>query len=141
MSGDRPTLPTFAELPVRAGAPAHSSWGLWGDEDRLGCWNLVDDAAARRGAAAVRSGRTFRLDAPHDPDLARFQKREPFVHRIERISGIAWDDVIDGFNTQGATQWDGPWGFAWCICSAKRLGTRGNDRLLRSRARAHQVQP
>lgn len=108
-------LPTFAELPVKASAPPHSSWGVWSDGDRLGCWNLVDEAAARRGAASVRSGRWFRLDAPHDPQLTRFMSRTPFEHRIESIMGIAWDDVIDSFNTQGSTQWDG-------------FGHVGNDR-------------
>ena len=33
------------------------NWGRWGDDDELGTANLLDDAAARRGAAAVRSGR------------------------------------------------------------------------------------
>ena len=100
-------LPSFAELPVSPSAPPHSSWGVWGDGDRLGCWNLVDEAAARRGAAAVRSGRWFRLDAAHDPYLTRYMSRVPFEHRVESIMGIAWDDVIDSFNTQGSTQWDG----------------------------------
>ena len=100
-------LPLFADLPITPNAPAHSSWGVWGAEDRLGCWNLIDDAAARRGAASVRSGRTFRIDAPHDPDLTRYMARTPFEHHVEPIMGVAWDDVIDAFNTQGSTQWDG----------------------------------
>lgn len=33
--------------------------------------------------------------------------RTPFEHRIEPIMGVAWDDVIDSYNTQGSTQWDG----------------------------------
>jgi kynurenine formamidase len=40
-----------------------SNWGRWGDDDELGTGNLLDDAAARRGAAAVRSGRRFDLAA------------------------------------------------------------------------------
>ena len=100
-------LPSFAELPVVATAPRHSSWGVWGEGDRLGCWNLVDDAAARRGAEAVRAGRTFRLDAPCDPRLTEYMGRTPLQHRIEPVMGVAWDDVVDSFNTQGSTQWDG----------------------------------
>lgn len=101
------SVPRFADLPITADAPRHASWGVWGADDRLGCWNLVDDAAARRGAASVRTGRTFRLDAPHDPALTSFMGRSPFTHRIEPMMGVAWDDVIDSFNTQGSTQWDG----------------------------------
>jgi kynurenine formamidase len=37
------------------------NWGRWGDDDELGTANLLDDAAARRGAAAVRSGRRVPL--------------------------------------------------------------------------------
>lgn len=33
-----------------------SNWGRWGDDDQLGCANLLSDDSARRGAAAVRSG-------------------------------------------------------------------------------------
>lgn len=37
------------------------NWGRWGDDDQLGCGNLLDDDAARRGAACVRSGRRVPL--------------------------------------------------------------------------------
>ena len=33
--------------------------------------------------------------------------RAPFEHRLEPIMGVAWDDVVDAFNTQASTQWDG----------------------------------
>ncbi len=38
-----------------------SNWGRWGDDDQLGTGNLLTPEAARRGAAAVRSGRRFSL--------------------------------------------------------------------------------
>lgn len=62
----------------------------------------MDDEAARRGAAAVGTGRTYRRDAPHDPALARYMGRAPFEHRVEGVMGVAWDDVLDSFNTQAA---------------------------------------
>ncbi len=37
------------------------NWGRWGDDDELGCANLLDDEATRRGTAAVRSGRRVDL--------------------------------------------------------------------------------
>lgn len=37
------------------------NWGRWGDDDQLGCGNLLDDESARRGTAAVRSGRRVTL--------------------------------------------------------------------------------
>jgi len=40
-----------------------SNWGRWGDDDELGCGNLLTAEAARRGAAEVRSGRRVSLAA------------------------------------------------------------------------------
>ncbi len=37
------------------------TWGRWGDEDELGCGNLLDDAAGLRGRDAVNSGRRVAL--------------------------------------------------------------------------------
>lgn len=95
------SLPTFDELPVRPDAPAHSSWGLWGDDDRLGCLNLLTPERAVRGAGLVRRGAVFpldwELDLPHPPLFGRPALR----HRVGH------DDVLDDFNTQSSTQWDG----------------------------------
>ena len=38
-----------------------SNWGRWGDDDELGCANLLTDESARRGAAEVRTGRRVDL--------------------------------------------------------------------------------
>lgn len=38
-----------------------SNWGRWGDDDELGCGNLLDPAATRRGVEAVRDGRRVPL--------------------------------------------------------------------------------
>lgn len=41
-----------------------TNWGRWGHADERGTVNLVDDAARRRGAASVRTGRAFSLGLP-----------------------------------------------------------------------------
>lgn len=41
-----------------------NNWGRWGPEDERGTVNLVDDAARRRAAASVRTGRRFALGLP-----------------------------------------------------------------------------
>ena len=38
-----------------------SNWGRWGDDDQLGCGNLLDEEAVRRGVGSVRSGRRIGL--------------------------------------------------------------------------------
>lgn len=40
-----------------------SNWGRWGDDDELGCGNLLTGDATRRGVAAVRTGRRIPLAA------------------------------------------------------------------------------
>ncbi len=45
-----------------------SNWGRWGDDDQRGCGNLLDDAAARRGAACVRTGERSDLALDLGPD-------------------------------------------------------------------------
>ena len=53
-------LPTFDELPVKAGAPEGSAWGLWGDDDELGTWNLVTPEKTARAATAGEEGQRLR---------------------------------------------------------------------------------
>jgi kynurenine formamidase len=105
---DSARLPSYDELPVRAGAPPGSSWGLWGDDDALGCLNLLTDEVVRRGLAAARRGTVFSLDLAldhFDPPLAG---RSPLVHHVTWIEGeIGHDEELSGWNTQGSTQWDG----------------------------------
>ena len=100
-------LPDYGDLRPRRGAPAHSAWGLWGDDDRHGCWNKIDTEATCRGVAAARRGLSYSLTLDYDPDLAVAMGRTPLVQEIRPIAGIAFDDVLHEFNTQGSTQWDG----------------------------------
>ncbi len=37
------------------------NWGRWGDDDELGCGNLLDDDSARRGNEAIGSGQRVKL--------------------------------------------------------------------------------
>lgn len=52
-------MPLPGDLPDLAARV--SNWGRWGDDDELGCANLLTDESARRGAASVRSGRRVPL--------------------------------------------------------------------------------
>jgi kynurenine formamidase len=42
-------------------AAAVSNWGRWGDDDELGCGNLLDEVSALRGRDAISSGRRVSL--------------------------------------------------------------------------------
>lgn len=52
---------------VEALAVKVRNWGRWGDDDERGTANLIDAAAAQRGAAAVRTGETIGLTMPLGP--------------------------------------------------------------------------
>jgi len=98
-------LPSYDELPVRAGAPAGASWGVW-DDDRLGCLNLLTPERALAGIACARRGRVFPLDLDlAEPDPPLFGRRSP-VHEVLPRTALSSDDQVL-FNTQTSTQWDG----------------------------------
>lgn len=62
-----------------------SNWGRWGPDDERGALNLIDAAAVRRGAAAVRAGRSRPLAAALDPTLpAYYPQAMPtaFTHQM-----------------------------------------------------------
>jgi hypothetical protein len=40
------------------------NWGRWGADDEVGALNFLDADQVRRGAAAIRQGRTFTLQVP-----------------------------------------------------------------------------
>ncbi|MCI3948662.1 MAG: cyclase family protein [Acidimicrobiales bacterium] len=100
-------LPAYDALPVREGAPAGSSWGVWGDGDVLGCLNLLTPEGAQQAAGLVRSGRTFPLDldlgVPDPPLFGRPRLRHEV---LGPPGGGSHDDLVE-LNTQTSTQWDG----------------------------------
>jgi kynurenine formamidase len=99
-----PDLPSYDDLPIRSGAPAGSSWGVWGDDDRFGCLNLLTPERAADAAKLVRKGLTFALNLEYElPDPPLFGRQAP-VHDVLGEGGH--DDVLT-FNTQSSSQWDG----------------------------------
>lgn len=105
-------LPSFAELPVRQGAPPGSAWGVFGDEDELGTWNLVTPEKTTEAAGLVRKGAVFSLNLPLDAMPARplFWFRGNPRHTIFDCSGgvrVSYDEYLDGFCPQSSSQWDG----------------------------------
>jgi kynurenine formamidase len=100
-------LPSYAKLPVKPGAPAGSAWGLFGDDDQLGCLNLLTPERAIAAAKLVRKGAVFplnlRIDQPNPP---LFGRGAPRVEFVEIGEGVARDDYIDNFWPQASSQWD-----------------------------------
>ena len=51
---------------VAEAAEAFRNWGRWGNDDRLGTLNFINDAARARAAALVHRGASFSLSQPFD---------------------------------------------------------------------------
>ena len=45
-------LPTYDQLPYKAGNPAKTAWGLFGDDDQVGMFNLQTPERNRAGGVA-----------------------------------------------------------------------------------------
>jgi kynurenine formamidase len=94
-----------------------SNWGRWGPDDQRGTLNLIDAAAVKRGAAAVRRGVSFSMSIPMDQDgpqtgriLGRKNPQLTMLQASYAFSGdvrdfaTSDDEVLTG--TQSATHWD-----------------------------------
>lgn len=101
-----PDLPSYRDLPVKPGAPAGSSWGVWGDDDELGCLNKITSEGTAAARELIRRGAVFalnlRVDRPDPPLYGRGAPR----HTITGEGGNGRDDYLDNFWPQASSQWD-----------------------------------
>jgi kynurenine formamidase len=103
-------IPRFSDLPVRPGAPPDSNWGVFGDDDEVGCVNFLTPEGVVEAATLVRKGRVFRLDTPLNYASPPLFDREPVKHTkksFESYGLLGFDDLLDQYNTQEGSQWDG----------------------------------
>ena len=103
-------IPRFAELPVKAGAPRESSWGVFGDDDELGCLNFLTTDGVVEAARLVQKGKVFRLDTRINyakPPLFNAHAGRHNIMSFERFGLLGHDDSLDNYNTQEGSQWDG----------------------------------
>ena len=101
-------LPRYGDLPVADGAPAGSSWGVWGADDRLGCLNLLTAERALAASGLVERGVAFAMNADMATPGPPLFGRSVFRHEVTGVDdGPGHDDVLHDWNTQGSSQWDG----------------------------------
>ncbi len=109
-----PIPPVFADTASRV-----RNWGRWGPDDEIGTLNLIDDAARRRGAAAVGLGRAFALGLPLseaegiqlgfiagrvNPTRTMVQVNVPV--NAEEPDWVCFSEDVLTLATQCATHWD-----------------------------------
>ena len=106
---------------VAEAAEAFRNWGRWGDDDRLGTLNFIDDAARAGAAALVRRGRSFSLSQPFDMNGPQqgWRRRTNPVHTMLDTGtdaaagtqgfphGLGGADDVIAMPLQASTQWDG----------------------------------
>ena len=100
-------IPSFEQLPVQKGAPPESSWGVFGDDDQFGCLNFLTPQGVIDAARLVQNGKVFRLDAKIGFAKPTLFGRATATHKVVPLGPFANDDVVDNFNTQEGSQWDG----------------------------------
>jgi kynurenine formamidase len=102
-----------------------SNWGRWGEDDELGAVNLIDAAAVRRGASAVRAGKTVLLTMPYDGEgpqdgvlrtnpqlvttatgLDYLAGEQDFLPGGGDAKGFGFSDDTLIMSNQAGTQWD-----------------------------------
>ena len=103
-----PSIPGYDELPVRAGAPAGSAWGVFGDDDEVGTINLLTPERVIAASSSIRSGKVFALNLPiniPDPPLFTRGKHSHTVKIFPNLDFVL-DDYLDNFYPQASSQWD-----------------------------------
>jgi kynurenine formamidase len=103
-----PKLPSYDQLPVRAGAPAGAAWGVFGDDDEVGTINLLTPERVRAAASSIRSGKVFAMNLPiniPDPPLFTRGKHSHTVKLFPNADFVL-DDYLDNFYPQASSQWD-----------------------------------
>ncbi|KAL8832235.1 MAG: hypothetical protein Q9170_004956 [Blastenia crenularia] len=112
----QPNRPAFKTLPLHAGDPPHSAWGIYGPDDQLGTLNrLTDELTAKAAREEIRTGlrQTVSLNWPLDAQKVPGFNRQAFRRNMfQKPPRIVNDDVWT-FNTQSSTQWGGLRHFAY----------------------------
>ena len=102
-------LPRYRDLPFKPGNPPKTAWGLFGDDDNVGMFNLQTPAVIIAAAKLVKRGAVFAMNWEQEKPNPPLFGRGRFRHTVFREIPIGHhgDDVLDNFFTQASSQWDG----------------------------------
>lgn len=99
-------LPSYDELPVNDDGQ-RTAWGLFGEQDSVGLFNLLTDEVSRAALGAARRGSVFPLDAPLDFFAPPLFGR-PALRQVPQPTANAksLNEALHDFNPQSSSQWD-----------------------------------
>ena len=84
-----------------------SNWGRWGDDDELGCLNLITPAKRQRAAALVREGINVSCARPIVTDISPDVSFQVQRYMVDSGEGRDTDSPERQFNRQGAAEFIG----------------------------------
>lgn len=98
-------VPSYADLPEKNGI--RHAWDVWEDRRVFGCLNLLSPERVVRASRLATAGLVFplslTLELPEPPLFGRPRAR----HQVRRGSPVFQDDLLQDWNTQVSSQWDG----------------------------------
>ena len=96
MSKPPEKLPRYRDLPARAGNPAHTAWGLFGDQDNVGMFNLQTPERITAAAKLVKKGAIFTMNWEQELPNPPLFNRGHFRHTVSRDIPVGHhgDDVL-----------------------------------------------
>lgn len=100
-----PVIPAYDDLPLLPGLDLPHAWDVL-DHD-LGSLSFIDNALRAAAATEVLLGESIALNLPLtelDPPLFG---RARLAHTVIGVGRNTREDVLDGFNPQSSSQWDG----------------------------------
>src|SRR4051812_47417830 len=94
-------LPSYRDLPERAGVD-HSAWGMFGDADQVGMFNLQTPQRIAAAARLVQRGAMFPLNWDLELPSPPLYGRGALRHSITAFPPDTWghDDWYDNFYPQ-----------------------------------------
>jgi hypothetical protein len=90
-------LPRYRDLPIAPDKPAHSAWGLFGNEDNVGLFNLITPERTAAAAHEIRRGAVFPLNWELEQPSPPMFNRSPVRHTILPSGRFSRDDLYDNF--------------------------------------------
>jgi kynurenine formamidase len=98
-------MPPYDELPVLPGLDLPHAWDVL--DHNLGSLSLIDDSVRAAAVAEVALGESIGLNLPLDELDPPLFGRARLKHTVIGVGRNTHEDVLDGFNPQAGSQWDG----------------------------------
>ena len=118
-------VPKFKDLPIKPEYPPQSSWGVFGDDDEIGCLNFLTPKGVTEAAKLIQNGKVFRLDLPvnlgpdagwatpplwrHEYAKLKIVTGSDFAKEVgyEQITkAIGLNDRLEYWDVEDGSQWD-----------------------------------